>query len=114
MTFRGRAIVLALRLVLPTPIVSGAVRRCHLSSGDPGKDFGHVLGLISGGTRYLDRQIEILSTFKAWFALGACAPSYVVFHCIRRGALIGFAGLWRAIWQGDYRIDTRPPGIDGR
>jgi hypothetical protein len=43
MTSSGRAIVLALRLVLPALIVSGAVMRCHLSSEDPGSDFGHVL-----------------------------------------------------------------------
>jgi hypothetical protein len=114
MTSIGRAIVLAPWLVLPALIVSGAVRRCHLSSGDPGKNFGHVLGLTSGGIRYLDRQIEIISAFEAWLVLGAYAPSYVVFHCIRRGVLIGFAVLWRAIWHGDYRIDTRSPGIDGR
>lgn len=100
--------------MLPALIVSGAVMRCHLSSADPGRDFGHVLGLTSGGARYLDGQIEIISAFEAWLVLGAYAPSYVVFHCILPGALIGFAVLWRAIWPGDYRIDTRPPGIDGR
>jgi hypothetical protein len=114
MTSRGRAIVLALRLVLPALIVSGAVMRCHLSAEDQGRDFGHVLGLTSDGTRYLDRQIEVSTAFEAWLVLGAYASSYVVFHCIRLGSLIVFAVFWRAIWQGDYRIDTRPRGIEGR
>jgi hypothetical protein len=65
-------------------------------------------GLTGGETRYLDRQIETISAFEAWLALGSYAPNYVVFHCIRPDGLIGFAVFWRAIWQGDYRIDARP------
>ena len=114
MTSTGRAIALVIRLMSPVLIVFGAVMRSHLSCGDPGNDCDHVLGLTGGETRYLDRQIEMISTFEAWLALGVYAPSYAVFHCIRPGGLIGFAVFWRATLRCDYRITTRPLGIDGR
>jgi hypothetical protein len=69
---------------------------------------------LSHKPQYLDRQIAISTAFDALLVLDAYASSYVVFHCIRLGSLIVFAVFWRAIWQGDYRIDTRPRGIDGR
>jgi hypothetical protein len=53
-------------------------------------------GLTGGETRYLDRQIETISAFEAWLALGSYAPNYVVFHCIRRLSRTPWILRWRS------------------